>query len=158
MKKKKQEALRLNIGPGCPEGFKELRGVPPEGSVTEYRLAHHLNSIPGKDRGKFMDAIWRQLKPGGKCTVIVPYWSSMRAYADFTGEWPPFCEMSFLYFNRKWREENKTHPELKCDFDFTYGYTPDPEVAARTPDVQAFWLKHYTNTALDLQVTLVKRP
>lgn len=156
-KRRKVEPVRLNLGPNCPEGFRDVKTVSGTGVVDELRLAHHLNSIPGKERGKFMEEVWRALKPGGKCTVIVPYWSSMRATADFAGEWPPCSEMSFLYFNKKWRDDNKVHSELKCDFDFTYGYTPDPEVAARMPDVQAFWLKHYTNTALDLQVTLIKR-
>ena len=48
-------------------------------------------------------------------------------------------------------------PPIKADFDFTYGYAIDPETAARPQEAQAFWLKHYTNTALDLQVVLIKR-
>lgn len=105
-----------------------------------------------------MDELWRVLIPEGKVTIIVPYWSSMRSVQDFTHEWPPVAESSFLYFNKTWREQNKIdHYLCKCDFDFGYGYIADPETAGRNTESQSFWIKHYTNAISDLQVVLTKR-
>jgi hypothetical protein len=104
-----------------------------------------------------MDEVYRVLEPEGKATFLVPYYSSMRCAADFFSEWPPISEFSFLYFNRKWREDNKAHPELKCDFDFNYGYTVEQDVASRNQETQAVWIKRNINTVQDLHVNLVKR-
>lgn len=151
----KQEPINVDLSKA---DFDLLKPWPYKaGSVDEIACLHVLNKIPGKLRGKFMDEAWRVLKDGGKLTVIAPYYSSMRAVADFDYEWPPLSEMSFLYFNKGWREINKSHLELKCDFDFTYGYSADPETATRSQDVQSFWIKHYSNAVIDLQLNLVKR-
>ena len=88
--------------------------------------------------------------------VLVCYWSSPRAIQDPAMEWPPICEQSFLYFNKGWRETNQLLP-IKADFDFSYGYAVDAETAARNQESQSFWIKHYLNTANDLQVALTKR-
>jgi len=130
-----------------------------DGSVEELVCNHLLHRIPGKLRGQFMDEAWRVLKPEGKMSVIVPYWSNMRAVADFGCEWPPINELSFCYFNRQQRSEAKIHLDLKCNFELsTYGYTTDMETTGRSQDVQPFWNKHYTNSVVDLQVNLIKRP
>lgn len=154
--------VRLNLGPGCPEGFKDCKAFKdfgPHSNLSEIRLSNHFQTFPGKERGKFMDDLWARLKPGGKLTIIVPYWNSMRSIADFATEWPPVNEMSFAYFNRKQREDAKVHLELKCDFEIAgYGYNSDPEVQTRPTEVQAFWNKHYANSVLELQIVLVKRP
>lgn len=125
-------------------------------SVEEVSCVHVLSKIPGKQRGPFMDELHRILVPGGKCTVIVPYYSSMRSIMDYTYEWPPLCEMSFLYFNKGWREANKVNG-ISCDFDFTYGYQATPETASRAIEVQQEWIKKNLNSVNDLQVNLVKR-
>ncbi len=127
-------------------------------SVEEIHSSHFFEHVPQIIRVRFMDEVYRVLIPGGKATFITPYWSSMRAVQDPTHQWPPICEASYLYFNKKWREDNKlTHYLGKCDFDFTFGYSADQEMASRDQNVQAFWVKHYINTAQDLQVVMTKR-
>jgi hypothetical protein len=125
-------------------------------SVAEAHSAYLLQRIPGPDRIRFMEELWRVLVLEGKATMLVPYWSSPRSIQDPLAAWPPLCEQSFLYFNKSFREANQI-PPMACDFDFVYGYTLDPETQARGDDVRPFWIKHYANTVLDLQVVLTKR-
>lgn len=107
-----------------------------------------------------MDELYRVMKKGAKAVITVPYGNNVRAYQDFTHAWPPVYAESFLYFNKKWREENKlTHGAyaMKCDFEFGYGYAMHPDFVVRAQEVQQFALAHYTNVASDLQVTLTKK-
>lgn len=128
-----------------------------DGSASEVFSAYMLNRIPGPERLKWMSEVWRVLVPQGKITVIVPYWSSPRAIQDPFSAYPPLCEQSFLYFNKQFREMNKVEFKGDCDFDFVYGYSLDQETANKEDSVRAHWLKHYLNTANDLQLTLTKR-
>jgi hypothetical protein len=128
-----------------------------EESVTEIVVIGVLEFVPGKERGKFIDECYRILVPEGKMTITVPYWHSWRAYYDARMEWPPFCEQSFLCYNKAWREGNTKGLDLECDFDFTYGYAWEAETLARNDESRAFWTKHYTNSVDALQLTLTKR-
>lgn len=127
-----------------------------DNSVSEISCVHIFNKIPAKKRDAFMDEAWRVLKMGGKLSIIAPYYSHMRAYADSEYEWPPICEMTFLYYNKEWRTNNQAHLKTKCNFGFVYGYSGTPELGTRAQDVQAEWIKYKLNTVLDLQVTLTK--
>lgn len=126
-------------------------------SVKEITCIHRMEYIPARSRVQFMEECWRVLEPGGKLTVIVCYWSSTRSVQDPAYEWPPYCEQSFLYFNKSFREQNKL-PEINVDFDFTYGYALDPETAVRNTETQMFWAKHYNGAVADIQIALIKRP
>lgn len=128
------------------------------GSVSEIVCSHFFEHLTGKERIRFMDEAWRILKPEGKFSITVPYWSSMRAIQDPTHEWPPVCEASFLYFNKKWREDNKLdHYNIKSDFDYTYGYSIHPQWIPRNDETKQFAVANYINAVADLQVTLTKR-
>lgn len=147
-------------------------------SVEEAFSSHFFEHVPAKLRFRFMEEMHRILVPckcpgecpsqtgwstpcpeqGGKATFITPYWSSMRSIQDPTHEWPPICEASYLYFNRKWRETNKLdHYPVNCDFDYGYGYAMDQETVTRNQETQVFWNKHYTNSISDIHVTIIKR-
>jgi SAM-dependent methyltransferase len=131
-----------------------------DGVVAELSCSHFFEHVPAKLRPLFMDEAWRILKPGGQFTVVVPHYNSMRAIQDYTHEWPPIGESSFLYFNLGWRTANKLlHGayEMKCDFDFGYGYSLDPDVQVRNQEYQQVAIKHYSNAAMDLHVTLTAR-
>jgi len=166
---KKDEALKLSIGfkQNVPEGFRWLDGQQVirnggklpyrQETVEEIHSAYFLQRVPQWERGPFADEMWRVLKLEGKATIIVPYYTSMRAYSDWTQEWPPVTELTFCYLNRKWREDQKVHFQLDCNFDFTTGYAAENETKARSLEVQAHWVKHYWNAATDLQVNLVKK-
>lgn len=131
-----------------------------DNSVDEVVCNHFFEHIPGLDRPKFMNELHRILKVGAKAVIVVPYGQSNRAVQDYTHAWPPVVAESFLYFNKKWRTENKlTHGlyAMTCDFDFGYGFAVDQEVAMKSQEAQAFSVKYYNNAATDLQVTLTKR-
>lgn len=157
--------LDLSFGDMPGEGFTRPKDVDPmipvwplpSGSVEEAFSGYLLNRIPGEKRTEWMQELWRVLSVGGKCTMIVPYWSSPRAIQDPCSAWPPLAEQSFLYWNKSFRETNKLPAVEGCDFDFTYGYTLDPETSTRNDETRPFWIKHYMNAVSDLQVVLTKR-
>lgn len=177
--KPKKELLKLDLGCGdnCREGFlgvdfiktsatkyiHDLFTFPwpfKENSVEEAHLSHFFEHVPAKARPRFMDELFRILAPGGKVTVITPHCNSIRATQDYTHEWPPISPNSFLYFNKKWREDNKlTHGlyEMKCDFDFSYGYSINTTWAGRSDEARSFALIHYLEVASDLHTTLVSK-
>ena len=131
-----------------------------DASVDEVRCSHYFEHIPGLDRPKFMDELHRILKKGATATILVPYAGSNRSIQDYTHAWPPVCAESFLYFNKKWRTDNKlTHGlyEMKCDFDFGYGFALDGDWIPRAQEAQQFAVKHYHNAVTDIQITLTKR-
>lgn len=132
-----------------------------DNSVDEIHCSHYLEHIPGLDRPRFMEEVYRILKVGGKATFITPYATSTRAIQDFSHAWPPVCAETYLYFNRAWREMNKlTHGwyNIRCDFDFSFPQQSlDPEVNNRAAEVVQFWAKHYNNVVQDLWAVLVKR-
>ena len=126
-------------------------------SVDEVVSVHFLEHLTGPERNIFMNELWRVLKLGAKAKFQVPYYSSQRAIQDWTHQWPPLSERSFLYFNRGWREANKLdHYETKCNFGYTYYYILEGETAQRAVEVQCKWAKQYLNAVDDLIVTLEK--
>lgn len=128
-------------------------------SAETIHCSHFLEHVPGKLRGRFMDEVWRILVPEGTMSVIVPYARSMRSVQDFTHEWPPICEESFLYFNKAWREANGLgHYPVTCDFDFTYGYGMNQAWVGKHEEARNYGLAHYWNVVADLHVSLTKRP
>lgn len=132
-----------------------------DNSVDEIYSSHFLEHVPGMQRPKFMEEVYRILIPNGKATFITPYYKSPRATQDFTHAWPPISEESYIYFNKAWRELNKlTHGfyDVKCDFDFTYGYAVDNVWATKHEERRLHGMKHYWNVINDLWVTLIKRP
>lgn len=127
-------------------------------SASEIFTSHFVEHFTGADRMKLMEECYRILVPGGKMTVIVPYWGSMRSVQDPTHQWPPLCEASFLYFNKGWREQNKLdHYPITCDFDFTFGYGVSPEWQTRNQETRDFAVRNYVNAISDIYVTLIKR-
>jgi hypothetical protein len=128
-----------------------------DGVVDGIVCNHFFEHLTGAQRMQFMDEVWRVLKMGSQITLVVPYWSSMRAIQDPTHQWPPVCEASFVYFNKSWRDENKlSHYPIKCNFEYTYGYAIDTDLAVRNQEWQMFAIKHYIQAINDLQVTLTK--
>jgi len=146
-----------------------------DNSVDEIECSNFVEHIPHGDSYndpffQFFDEMYRILKPAefdpnnpnipinGFAVITCPYYSSMRAWQDPTHQ-RAISEASFLYLNKKWREENKLdHYPVTCDFDFSYGYILAPEWQTRSQESQAFAMKHYINVITDIQVQLIKRP
>jgi predicted SAM-dependent methyltransferase len=138
-----------------------------DNSIDEIFCSHYVEHTP--DLIKFMDECYRILKPGNyvegqpqvdgpKMTVFAPYYSSVRAWQDPTHK-RAISEMTFLYFNKGWRVQNKlNHYGIKSDFDFTYGYSVSPEWASKSEEARNFAIRNYINVITDIQATLFKRP
>lgn len=132
-----------------------------DASADEIRCSHFFEHVPAHLRPRFMEELWRILKPGAGALLTTPYAWSARSIQDFTHEWPPICAESYIYFNESWREANKLthgHYDIDCNFDVHFpGQVLDPMWAARHPDALAFASKHYVNVIADLSCLLVKR-
>ena len=126
-------------------------------SIRELKIVDILQYCPAKDRYRFMEEVYRVLTDDGKALVTVPYYSTVNAHMDPATEWPPWCEQSFLYFNKEWRKNNGILGGINCDLDFGYGYAVPPEVSSRSAETQAFQIKSYLNTVTRLQIALSKR-
>lgn len=145
-----------------------------DNSVDEIECSHFVEHIPHGDGFndpffQFFDEVYRILKPAefdkenpnvatkGFMRIVAPYYSSMRAWQDPTHH-RAISEASFLYVNKKWREENKLdHYPVSCDFDFNYGYNLSPEWQNRSQETQSFAIRNYINAVSDIQVQLIKR-
>ena len=115
------------------------------------------------ERVFFFNELHRVLKPGAKCTLIVPHWSSCRAYGDPTHQWPPVSEFAWFYLNRPWRDANAPHTDaavlpggFKCHFEVTWGYSLEPGVASRNTEYQQHATTYFKEACQDMIATLVK--
>lgn len=185
--------LRLDFGcgPNPREGFEgvdrlpfdgkvrhvvDLRGPWPwaDGSVDEAHSSHFVEHLTATERVHFANELHRVLRVGGQCQVIVPHWSSCRAYGDPTHQWPPVSEMWFYYLSRAWRMgDPKATPPLganaphtdaahnpdgfSCDFDATWGWALPPHVTVRNQEWQQFAVQHYKDVIQDMVATLTKK-
>lgn len=127
----------------------------PDNSVDEAVCNHYIEHT--KDIIKFMEEIYRILKPGGKILIRAPYYNSVRGWQDPTHT-RLISEATYLYYNKDWRTQNKLdHYPIHCDFDFNFGYDFMPDWAMRSEEAKAFALRHYTNVVSDIQAMLIKK-
>jgi len=171
-----QKPLKLDLGCGKnkKEGFLgvDIRGFDgvdvvfdlsqkwpwEEGSVEEVNCSHFVEHLIAPERIHFANELHRVLAKGAKATLIVPSWSSCRAYGDLTHQWPPVSEFWFNYLNKAWREANAPHNDAyTCDFDFTVGYGMHPQMALRNQEFQMFAFMFYKEAAQDIVATLIKK-
>lgn len=105
---------------------------------------------------KFMDEIYRILKPGGKATIQVPYLTSTRSFGDPTHV-RYMHDVSFYYFSKDWRVTNKIdHYGIKSDFDVLFSYVIDEELLLKSEFVRSKAFKENWNAISDLIVDLIK--
>jgi len=70
----------------------------PDNIVIQALCSHLWEHIEPKHRIKFMDEIWRVMKPDGQLLLSVPYYSSFGACQDPT-HYPCPNEATFTYFD-----------------------------------------------------------
>lgn len=128
-----------------------------DGSVDEVHCSHFLEHLTGSERVHFFNELHRVLIKGGKATIIVPHWSSERAYGDPTHQWPPVVFFTFYYLRKDWREGNAPHTGYTCDFETTAGNVVAAPWNAKAQEVQQFSQQHYINVCQDLICTTIKR-
>lgn len=128
-----------------------------DGSVEEVHCSHFLEHLEGHERVHFFNELHRVLIPKGKATIIVPSWTSERAYGDPTHKWPPVCGFAFYYLDKNWRAANAPHTGYDCDFEFVGGNSIAQPWNLRNQETQSFAQTHYLNVAQDMHVSLTKR-
>lgn len=135
-----------------------------DSSVDEAEASHFVEHLSSSERIHFCNELYRVLKPGGKCAVIVPFWGSTRAYGDPTHQWPPVTEFWFYYLQQGWRSTEAPHTDVKhwaggfnCDFECTWGYSLHPAIASRNQEFQQFALNHYRESATEIHATLTAK-
>jgi len=164
-KKNEEKLLRLNVGTQVVETFDKVQFNPlkfpwpvKNESVEELVSPMVMNYIRADQRLPYLEEIYRVLIPDGKAQIWVPYYASMRAIQDYKAEWPPFCEVSFMYFNQAWMKLNHPERPMKCNFEMTFSYKADNATLIKNEETKAFMVKHYWNSVMDLQVALIKKP
>lgn len=129
-----------------------------DNSVEEAHCSHFIEHLTASERIHFVNELYRVLKPDAKCTVIVPHWSSCRAYGDLTHQWPPVSEFWFYYLSKAWREQNAPHNTgYSCNFDCAWGYNMHQAVATRNQEYQQHALTFFKEAAQDLVATFTKK-
>lgn len=127
----------------------------PDNSVDQIVCNHYIEHT--NDLIKFMEDLYRILKPGATALIRAPYYNSVRAWQDPTHT-RVISEATFLYYNQDWLKANRLdHYGISADFDFSFGYDFMPDWALRSEEAKAFALRHYTNVVADIQVLLTKK-
>jgi SAM-dependent methyltransferase len=149
----------VNTEHGGKEAMPKFRPWPwKEASVEEAHSSHFVEHLHADERIHFVNELYRILKPGGKAQIIVPHWSSCRAYGDLTHQWPPVSEFWFYYLSKSWREVNAPHNDAYiCDFEATWGYSLHQGIVSRNPEYQQHALQFFKEAAQDIIATLTKR-
>jgi len=139
-----------------------------DNSVECARASHfleHLTNFDGKwERVTFFNELYRVMKPGGQCELILPHWASNRYYGDPTHK-EPFSEMGFYYLDPAWRKVNAPHTDIEhspngysCHWSCTWGYSMHPELTVRNAEYQQYAMKFYKEGVQDIiaNMTAVK--
>lgn len=135
-----------------------------DNSISEAHASHFLEHLTSPQRVAFCNNLYRILKPGAKCQIIVPHWASCRAYGDPTHQWPPVSEFWFYYLSKEWRKNNAPHADIAhnsegydCDFDAVWGYTIRQDITSRNQEYQQFAIANYKEVCQDTIATLTKK-
>jgi len=104
----------------------------------------------------FINELYRILAVGGKATVTVPHYMSVRAFGDPTHT-RYIGDFSFLYLNKEWREINKlSHYGIECDFDMKLSYHIDNELTLKSQEIRDEAFQKDWNAINDVIVEMTK--
>ena len=134
-----------------------------DGTIEEVHSSHFIEHLNSMERVHFFNELYRVMCGGAKATIIVPHWSSCRAYGDPTHQWPPCGEFMWLYLNKIWRMANAPHTDsanlaggFNCNFECTWGFSLEPGVAMRNQEYQQYAMVYLTEARQDMITTLTK--
>lgn len=133
--------------------------------VDEIFSSHFLEHLTPPQRCHFFNELNRVMKDDGKATIIVPHWSTSRAYGDPTHQWPPMGEFFWYYLDRDWRSEHAPHTDIKnlawgydCNLTVVWGYGLAPDLLTRSQEFQTFAVNRYREAVYDIHATVTKKP
>ena len=153
-----------------------------DNSVDEINCSHYVEHIPHENlRGileesnsfeefkekaleidrdgliKFMNEVYRILKPKGRALITAPHYMSIRAFGDPTHV-RYVGDFSFYYFNKDWMEVNKLqHYGIECDFDIKFSYFISNDLSLKSEEVQQKAFKEDWNAIDDIIVQMIKK-
>lgn len=131
-------------------------------SIDEARACHCFEHFTPPQRIVFMNELGRVLKKGAGCVFTTPRGLD-RQMQDFTHQWPPIVETSYLYFDQEWLKLNKLDhyiPQygIQCSFEVRpMSVSVHPEFALKSDEHKLFASRYYTNASYDMVVLMVKR-
>ena len=142
----------------APEGFEKRKphewdGIP-SGEVDEITL---MGVYEKEENPKLlMSAVHGLLRPGGKCTVISPYYASSDAWLhpdNIRG----VSELSLNWTNRAFRENAKWSNFPDINFEVSIGFGFDPAWNLKSDDARNLALTRNINVAKTIHIILVKK-
>jgi len=105
---------------------------------------------------KFINEVYRILKPGGKVKIIAPYYTSLRAFGDPTHV-RSIGDSTCWYLSKRWMTENKLeHYGMDCDFEIKVSYYITNEITLKSEEVRQRAFLHDWNVIDDIIIELVK--
>lgn len=126
-----------------------------DNSVYEIYCSHFIEHV--LEIKYFMEECYRILIPGGTMEVIAPYYSSIRAFQDYTHR-RSISENTFLYFSKQWMENNGlSHYDVNCNFRTeVIKFVFCDEYKIRSDAAREWARKHNINVVNDIIVILRK--
>jgi predicted SAM-dependent methyltransferase len=128
-------------------------------TFEEFKSKINDDTFTKSDNGfiRFINELYRILKPKGEVTIIAPYYSSMRAFSDPTHT-RYISDLSFYYLNKEWRNNiGLNHYGITCDFDVEFSYHITEEMTLKSEEVRNKAFTHDLNVIDDIIVKLIKR-
>lgn len=118
-------------------------------SVFEANISHYVEHV--KDLKTFMEELYRIMMPEGTVYIQGPYWSSERAWQDYTHV-RALTPHTFSYFDQKWLITNGLdHYDVKADFEcLNLRYYFLPEWESRAEEAKMYATTHYINVCGDI--------
>ncbi len=106
---------------------------------------------------KFMNEVYRILKPKGRALITAPHYASIRAFGDPT-HIRYIGDFSFYYFSKEWRKvHDLEHYGIECNFDIKYSYFISNDLALKSEEVQQKAFREDWNSIDDIIVEMIKK-
>lgn len=135
----------------------EINKILEESNNFEEFKTNFKNNPPELDGFiKFINEIYRILKPGGTVKIIAPYYSSIRSIGDPT-HIRQIGDSTVWYLSNKWITDNKLdHYKFKCNFEVKLSYYVTNEMTLRSEEVRNKAIVHDLNVVDDIIIDLIK--
>lgn len=130
-----------------------------DNSVDEIRCEHFIEHCA--DLVRFMEELWRIMRPGAIGRLVAPWWNSINTWRDPTHR-RGIADQTLNFFDAQWRAKNgKQCYKINADFEVGYQIEIDPGFKPvwdkLSPEDQRFALNHYVNVGYNIHFEIKKR-